>query len=84
MEEILKNAMNGKELDLDELQKVTGGVMIDASQVAALMNEHCYSCKYENKNTECMSYLGTVITALQNAGPGGKVDVSCPKGLVKL
>lgn len=84
MDEILKNAMNGKELDMDELQKVTGGFQIDASQVGSLVEQHCKTCDYAYKWTECINYLNTVIAGLQAAGEGGKVEVDCPQGRVKL
>lgn len=84
MEEIIKDIMNGKELDMDELQQVTGGVQLTMTQAYSLAMNHCKTCDYPNKKTECLAYLNKVLEDFKKTGKGGTVDVNCPQGRVQL
>ncbi len=73
MSENIKN----KELDTNELQKVTGGFQVTYEQLKSLAYGNCLACDYPNKGTECIDYLFSILDKFT---PGSTVDVTCPQG----
>ena len=71
----MNDNFTSKELDMNALEGVNGGVKVNSDGVFPLILQHCVGCG--DRSVECWAYLEELKPKFAE---GGEVEVACPKG----